>query len=457
MTEENQMDMNKTESFLLAEYNNIAQAHFKTMETISTFFKQYLLVVSLPLYVLAISERAGINLPHLAGLILGIIVSLVGLCVFGYMVNLRLDALLYAKTINGLRQHFFNKSGIKYSDEIAFRTLPRTIHQPHYLELNYFGFVALAFIILNSFYLLAGIWYYFGGINWHTLTGLMIVLSILIFVAILHIGIYIGLGKNRERGYFNKPIIGVDIDGVLNDHREHFCINLEVQSGKKIAPDLIHKMPVHECEDLKVTEQEERDVFNEPEYWTTMPINKNADKVLMKIKNALGYKVIIFTSRPWPDPKSRLNEKFINCWNGYYPWWNVHRYSISNKFAYILENTMRWWIVPGPLDRYVAIRRITRNWLKNKQIPFDKLYVEKGNIYITEAGILDRNRFLISAKKKINIFVEDDLYKAIKLSRICELVFLIEHPYNKTDEILPNNLIKVENWTQIYNYLRNYM
>ena len=216
-------------------------------------------------------------------------------------------------------------------------------------------------------------------------------------------------------------------------------------------------MPVHECEDLRVTEQEERAVFNEPEYWTIMPINKNADKVLMKIKNALGYKVIIFTSRAWPDPKSRLKEKVINSWMGYYPWWNIHRYYISNKFADILENTMRWWFVPGPLDRYVAIRGITRNWLKNNQIPFDKLYVEKGNIYITEAGILDRNRFSISAKKKINIFVEDDLYKAIKLSRICELVFLIEHPYNKTDIILPNNLIKVEDWTQIYKYLRNYM
>ena len=195
MTEENQMNMNQTEDFLLAEYNNIAQAHFKTMETISTFFKQYLLVVSLPLSVLAVSEKAGINLPHLAGLLLGIVVSLVGLCVFGYMINLRLDALLYAKTINGLRQHFFNKSGMKYSDEIAFRTLPRTTHQPHYLELNYFGFVALTFIILISSYLLAGIWYYFKGINWHTLTGLMIVLSIFIVVAILHIGILYWPGK----------------------------------------------------------------------------------------------------------------------------------------------------------------------------------------------------------------------------------------------------------------------
>ena len=42
----------KYEKFLLKEYDNIAQAHYNTVDTISTFFKHYLLIVSLPLPIL---------------------------------------------------------------------------------------------------------------------------------------------------------------------------------------------------------------------------------------------------------------------------------------------------------------------------------------------------------------------------------------------------------------------
>lgn len=458
MSDENKKDMRRTEDFLLAEYNNIAQAHFKTMETISAFFKQYLLVVSLPLSVFALTEKVGLTIPNVAGLSLGIAVLLIGLCVFGYMVNLRLDAILYARTINGLRQYFLNKSGIEYNEEVSFRVLPRTIHQPRYLEWNYFGFVTFTFIIINASYLFAGICYcYWSTVTWYTIRGGVILFSTYLIVAVIHCIIYVCLAKNRERGYFEKPIIGVDIDGVLNSHRNQFCEILEQQTGKTITPDSIKKMPVNECDELNVSEKEERDVFNCPEYWTTMPINNNSDTCLTKIKNSFGYEVVIFTFRPWPDPKSKLNEKVINSWMEYYPWWNINRYRISNKLSGFFEKAMKWWYVPNILDRYSAIRGITRTWLKTNKIPFDKLYVEKGNMYVTEAGILDLNRFAMSAKKKIHIFVEDDLYKAIKLSRICELVFLIEHPYNKTNEALPNNIILVDNWNGIYKYLRNYM
>lgn len=37
------------EDFLLAEYTNIVQAHFKSIETISSFFRYYLLIMSIPL------------------------------------------------------------------------------------------------------------------------------------------------------------------------------------------------------------------------------------------------------------------------------------------------------------------------------------------------------------------------------------------------------------------------
>ena len=47
------------EKFLLSEYSNIAEAHFKTIETISTFFKHYLVIMSIPITILIIL----INIP----------------------------------------------------------------------------------------------------------------------------------------------------------------------------------------------------------------------------------------------------------------------------------------------------------------------------------------------------------------------------------------------------------
>lgn len=41
--------------FLLEEYNHIAEAHFKTNETISRVFQQYITIVGLPFSVLVLA------------------------------------------------------------------------------------------------------------------------------------------------------------------------------------------------------------------------------------------------------------------------------------------------------------------------------------------------------------------------------------------------------------------
>jgi hypothetical protein len=38
------------------------------------------------------------------------IVALIGLCMMAYLVNLRLDGLQYARTVNGGRKYFYNHS-----------------------------------------------------------------------------------------------------------------------------------------------------------------------------------------------------------------------------------------------------------------------------------------------------------------------------------------------------------
>jgi hypothetical protein len=48
--------------------------------------------------------------------------------------------------------------------------------------------------------------------------------------------------------------------------------------------------------------------------------------------------------------------------------------------------------------------------------------------------------------------------KARRLARLCEVVFLIEQPYNKPSVTgdLPYNVVCCKGWGDIYEYLRDY-
>jgi len=115
----------------------------------------------------------------------------------------------------------------------------------------------------------------------------------------------------------------------------------------------------------------------------------------------------------------------------------------------------------GPDDRVQdIIEKITEDWLIKNDIPFDVLHVDKVKERTTKPWRALRDRFTVSASKEIRIFIEDDLSKALKLTAICEIVFLLNHPYNQIlpDNLptIPNNLIRVKNWKAIYAYIKQY-
>ncbi len=95
-------------------------------------------------------------------------------------------------------------------------------------------------------------------------------------------------------------------------------------------------------------------------------------------------------------------------------------------------------------------------------ITFDSLLVERGNENIVYSRGRYENRFNYAKKKRIRFFVEDDWVKALKLSYVCDVVFLIDHPYNRSaaqenskhaNELvigkLPTNVIRVASWGEL--------
>lgn len=428
------------QEFLIAEYNNIAAAHFNTSNTISSFFRYYLLIVTIPMPVAAFFiQNSSLDLSKLLELtlvkILGVVsfgIFLVGICVVVYMMNLRFDAILYARTVNGIRNYFYNLSRADIYELKKLKVLPTSISAPLYTEWWFFYPVVLALSILNSAYLLTGVYIAFPVFQQHSIA--LLGTYSLLFSASVSTIIYIRLSRHREKIYLSRPIIGVDIDGVLNLHRHQFCKILKKNFGKDINPESITKIPVQECETLEcsVDEAECKAVFSDPIYWETMPVAENCAPILEKLSNAYNYRIEIFTYRPDPNennfPDDRKKE-FVIKWNAVdYNWRTKNR----------------------------VMKKITKKWLKENSIPYNKLTIESGDEYTPNPKMLYKNRIQRARKKSFAYFVEDDFTKANRLAQFCGIVFLIDHPYNK-DANLSNgkNIIRVKDWDEILKIVRD--
>jgi uncharacterized HAD superfamily protein len=453
MTDSNDTGMN---DFLLEEYAHIADAHFKSIETISTFFRHYLFLMTVPLTILGLSPRmatsvqsANLMVEYTLNTLPWIlcVVSLVGLGMMWYITNLRLDAILYARTINGIRKLFYDNSTLDISQIIRSRVLPQTTLSPSYWESSYFLAVVLVFGFIDGLIFACS----YPLLLQPTSTGLLMC-GCYCFAGflIIHIFVYYIVTRHRDLSYLRSNILGVDIDGVLNNHREQFCDTLLLLTGKKLNPSDITQIPVHEIPGIQVTSDNERMVFNHPFYWHEMPARIDAQQVLRKLHNAFGMKIWIFTYRPWPDAEHRADLQ-----------------KLLERFAYVAEPTFLGYIAIKFFPKNVRlIYTITKNWLNRNNFVYDKLYIERGNEHCADARTLSRNRFRFAQQHHIRWFVEDDLEKAIKLSYFCDVVFLLSHPYNEWEsdmpvnlrdhrQVLPKNVIRVQNWQEIYKRVRS--
>jgi len=82
------------------------------------------------------------------------VISVVGYFVMLYIVNLRLDVVLYARAVNGIRKYFYDKGLPDLDYKIRMRVLPQSPTQPAYLEHSYFLPVIATFAFFNSTYLI---------------------------------------------------------------------------------------------------------------------------------------------------------------------------------------------------------------------------------------------------------------------------------------------------------------
>ena len=428
--------------FQLEEYKNISQAHFKSIDAISAFFRYYLLIMSIPIIAAGyLVKNNNLNsyfeqYHQIFGFVL-IMIALIGFCLLMYIIVLRMDGVLYARTVNGVRKYFYNNINKDFEKIIKTKVLPYTSTRPSYFEPTFFFPVLFCFLIINGAYLFFGVNFLFifsgeiENIFICFFSNIIAIICSVLFIA-LQYTIYICFARNREYTYLGSSIMGVDIDGVLNKHREKFCKILEKNTGKNLSPEDIIEIPVHKNLKLNISIEDEKKVFNDPEYWIDMPKIDGAIETLNRIITSFQFKIFIFTSRPWPQVKNKEN-----C--------------IQGKWEKSIDDITKLWLSENGLKYPCFIKKFYKTF---KDV---NLIIEKESTKaIKLCGIFkikSKNRFYSSVRNNIKFFVEDDLKNANRLSYICDFVFLFDQPYNQ-EKKLPNNVFRVKSWEEIYKKIR---
>lgn len=413
--------------YYLKEYEILSNAHFQISQQITSFFQFSLLIFSAPFALLAI--------PHFSSLLLSIVfilVGIVGTLVTFYLSKMRMEALLYARQINRIRNILYSKGTTRTNTVQIHRNkiLLSQEKKPNYTDFCQFGFIIIALTAINSAYYSLGLYkFVVTTLKYNWVVGYKILFAVIVFIISfsLHVVLYIMLSIINENGtlYFKRSI-GVDIDGVLNKHEKMFVsVYNEIFEGKRepITEEQITTLPVSASG--IITKEDEREIFKQEKYWVEMERYDHCEQELKEeIHNKLGYKVFIYTSRDWLITKTKNNE--------------------DNEMYY---------------DRDY-IETLTKKWLNKKDktngIFYNELCFEEGN-YDRPVNWFKRmfkTRFYYAQKKKLRFFVEDNVDNAIVLSKICEYVFLIEHNYNKAEENLPYNIIRVKKWEDITNWIK---
>ena len=398
------------DNFLIEEYRTLVNAHFQTSQKITSFFQYALLIFSAPLILVSSSSSVEkLNISEFTQGIIYIFIGVVGLYVSIYLTQLRVESLLYARYINRIRmilysqidQDDFDRYGLDRQTILLFND-----SKPKYIDKGQFANVNIVLGLFCSLYLSYGavkLINHIVSFQVDILCKFVIALTLFVLTSIMQIINIKRIHRRNEKGedYFVNTI-GIDIDGVIADHRIQFARTIKMVYKRDIDPDMITTIPAWEC---GIVSREEHDaVFKYKDYWLDMGEMESACKYINLLYQR--FNIEIYTSRDGTIDK---------CYGKY------------EDFPSNIES-------------------ITKYWLKELSVRYHKIYFDRIN--------QKDDRYKMSNEKGIKFFVEDNLENAIKLSKFCKYVFLIDHPYNRNlgqkNTSIPFNIKRVSSWKEIY-------
>jgi hypothetical protein len=141
------------EGFLLKEYENIANAHFESQKQLALFFRYYMLFFSVPFLLLSLFEKRSsvLFIDYTVFNYILIVLAIIGLFFYWFAISLKYEAILYARTVNGIRNYFYNKLNDPKFEKVI-RALPKDTTIPRYKSL--WNPLMIIIILMNTAYLI---------------------------------------------------------------------------------------------------------------------------------------------------------------------------------------------------------------------------------------------------------------------------------------------------------------
>lgn len=211
---------NDITDFLLAEYENVAKAFFNTYELGAKWIRYYMLIAAVPFAFITVvyREKGGFNLFDIKEDTIAVaflIVGMLNVFVSYIIIDLRLDSVLYARTVNGVRKYFVaneftGQENFEKKQEDFLRkyvVLPIDINKPLFFKRGGdLSVLVLIMGIVNSFYISVGFLQVGAISNFVSLyfTYFTRCLIIFLLVFILHFVFYNVAARNKENSYCKK-------------------------------------------------------------------------------------------------------------------------------------------------------------------------------------------------------------------------------------------------------------
>ena len=204
------MSNNDITDFLLKEYENIAQAYFSAHELTAKWFKFYLLIIASPFSIIVFvynNKSVEFDLFKLSSTIsiLMFVIGFLSTLVSFIIINSRLDASLYARTVNGIRKYFLDQE-INITVELRhlkkineYIILPIDTKKPKFLKYEGDLFILIIIMsLINAFYIAHGCTQI---IKFTGYCKVLLFLMIFIFVIVLHLLYYYSFANKKENTY----------------------------------------------------------------------------------------------------------------------------------------------------------------------------------------------------------------------------------------------------------------
>jgi uncharacterized protein len=326
-------------------------------------------------------------------LVLLFALTLIGFAVVMALTNTRAEALLYVKTVNGIRRYFVEND--PKGNLNKYLVLPDFDAIPKYWE----GFKRTfwnVFLIslLNSAVCFAS---FYALFLWIGKNGILISSVLAILYLFMQIIFYYCTMKKNDKKYemstkFKTPfssqkrLIGVDLDGVLGNLADEVIKMANENYNLQIKIDDITSHRLQECTPLTLSQVCE--IFESTNIFKNLKPVENACESVKKLR-LNNWVVFVITDRFW---------------------------------------TKQDWI-------------LTKAWLENNDFEWDHLNLVRA-----------KDKSVYADAHKLTVFVEDNLQTALDLATVCEKVFLFDRTYNQGE--VPDNVKRVTKWKEILRELQ---